>query len=48
MRHGETRKLETEPRPIHEKPCLETVSRQDTRLETPSLGVGDLVVVTGK
>jgi len=48
MRHRETWKLDTEPRPRHEKPCLETDSRQDTRLETPSLGVGDLVVVTVK
>ena len=47
MRHGETRKLEktgpikkrtsveSEPRPRHEKPCLETVFRQDTCLQIP-------------
>ena len=29
--------VKTEPRLRHEKPCLETVSRQDTRLDTPSL-----------
>jgi len=30
-------KVETEPRPRHVKPCPETVTRQDTCLETPSL-----------
>ena len=29
--------VEAEPRLRHEKSCLETVSRQDTRLDTPSL-----------
>ena len=29
--------VETEPRPRHEKPCLETVFRRDTCLETASL-----------
>jgi len=29
--------VETEPEPRHKKPCLETVSRQDTCLETPLL-----------
>jgi len=28
-----------EPRPIHKKPCLETASRRDACLETPSLKV---------
>ena len=46
MRHDETWKLETETiqdirveteqRLRHEKPCLDTVSREDTSLETPS------------
>jgi len=31
--------VETEPRPRHERPCLETVSRQETCLETPSLQI---------
>jgi len=29
--------VETEPSSRYEKPCLETVSRRDTRLETPSV-----------
>jgi len=35
---AKTRSVETDPRPKHEKPCLETVSRRDTWLETPLLG----------
>jgi len=35
--------VETEPRSRNEKPRLETVSRQDTCLETPSLAIGHLL-----
>ena len=39
--------VEIQPRPRHEKPRLETVSRQDTCLETPSLvhGACDVNVI---